>query len=365
MPLAADLDSSPGARFWVPRVNLCFAAEDPFVFAQRHAEAHASRLRAESLLRYHLYVDSMPVEDLAPLTTEQVNRMLGYALNSKRLKDRLMDTSQLIGEVNVDYTRTMNKMTFDAALRRGHSGCAAPLVALTEQFQQEEPKPAPLKGCVPVAEYDYPHQFSEYSFRTLLTKPEVISALARIRVECAKVLKMSLFNLHYTKSLRLDEFEQGQSQNTDQVGNYLKDTWSVALKNAIKSSFKDVGKGWYNLHEANMETYEFSKLKKFLTLTRFVMEDTLRFLLEESLTKYVAFITAACSTKVRVVSTCLVESDSPAAGSGPPRVSAPRKPPLLLLELQVSKDGSRLHYSAPLAAIITKATAVFDHAVTK
>ncbi|GFH19488.1 uncharacterized protein HaLaN_16441, partial [Haematococcus lacustris] len=68
---------------------------------------------------------------------------------------------------------------------------------------------------------------------------------------------------------------------------------------------------------------------------------------------------------VRVVSTCLVESDSPAAGSGPPRVSAPRKPPLLLLELQVSKDGSRLHYSAPLAAIITKATAVFDHAVTK
>ncbi|GFH19487.1 uncharacterized protein HaLaN_16440, partial [Haematococcus lacustris] len=149
-------------------------------------------------------------------TPRKVNRMLGYALNSKRLKDRLMDTSQLIGEVNVDYTRTMNKMSFDAALRRGHSGCAAPLVALTEQFQQEEQKPAPLKGCVSVAEYDYPHQFSEYSFRTLLTKPEVISALARIRVECAKVLKMSLFNLHYTKSLRLDEFEQGQSQNTDQ-----------------------------------------------------------------------------------------------------------------------------------------------------
>jgi hypothetical protein len=47
---------------------------------------------------------------------------------------------------------------------------------------------------------------------------EVIGALTRIRVECAKVLKMSLFNTYYTKSSRLDEFEQSQSQNTDQVG---------------------------------------------------------------------------------------------------------------------------------------------------
>ncbi len=39
-----------------------------------------------------------------------------------------------------------------------------------------------------------------------------------------------------------------------QIGNYLKDTWSVTLKNAIKNSFKDVGKGWFNLKETNMET---------------------------------------------------------------------------------------------------------------
>lgn len=42
----------------------------------------------------------------------------------------------------------------------------------------------------------------------------------------------------------------------------------MTLKVAIKSSFKDVGKGWYNLHESNMETYEFSKLRRFLTLVR-------------------------------------------------------------------------------------------------
>jgi dynein heavy chain len=60
------------APTWVPRINLCFAAEDPFVFARRHADAHAARRRAESLLRYNLYVDSMPMEDIPPLTSEQV-----------------------------------------------------------------------------------------------------------------------------------------------------------------------------------------------------------------------------------------------------------------------------------------------------
>lgn len=32
------------------------------------------------------------------------------------------------------------------------------------------------------------------------------------------------------------------NQPPAQVGNYLKDTWAITLKNSIKSSFKDVGK---------------------------------------------------------------------------------------------------------------------------
>ena len=58
----------------------------------------------------------------------------------------------------------------------------------------------------------------------------------------SQVLKMSMFSLYFTKSSRLDEFEQSQMQTIDQIGNYLKDTWSVTLKNTVKSSFKDVGK---------------------------------------------------------------------------------------------------------------------------
>ena len=64
--------ATPAELNWVPRVRLYFSAEDPFVFAKRYTDANASRARAESLLRYSLYIDSMPIDDLPPVSTEQV-----------------------------------------------------------------------------------------------------------------------------------------------------------------------------------------------------------------------------------------------------------------------------------------------------
>lgn len=57
-----------------------------------------------------------------------------------------------------------------------------------------------------------------------------------------------------------------------------------------RTSFKDVGKGWYNLAESNYEAYRFSKLRRFLGLVRFGMEDSLRYLIEGSIAKFVAFM---------------------------------------------------------------------------
>jgi dynein heavy chain len=76
-----------------------FQAEDPFLFAKRVAEAHQLRKRAESMLRYNLYVDSMPTDDIPGLTPEQINRMLASSTNSKRLREWAFDTSQLVAEV--------------------------------------------------------------------------------------------------------------------------------------------------------------------------------------------------------------------------------------------------------------------------
>ena len=389
-----DPMGAKGESEWVPRIKVCFSAEDPFVFARRYAAAHTGRARyesesknrslthqcqtnsdphcyrAESLLRYSLYIDSMPMEDIDPLNAEQVNRILSLAMNSRKLKDRIMESSAMIGEINMEYARTMNKIIFDRAIKRSkHESLsskipsALTMVKVSEDiFPVENPQVIPKKGTVDAPEHNFPQQFSEFSFKTLLTKPEVILALGRIKIECSKLLKQSIFSTNHTKSLRLDEFEQSQIQVIDQVGNYLKDTWCVALKSIIKSSFKDVGKGWFNLHETNMETYEFSKLRRFFNLVRYTMEDTLRLLVDDSLQKYVSFVSKSCSGRITVKSTNSIEVEV-ADEAGPPSL---RRPPLLTVELLPSKEApGEFVYSIPLDSIVAKLSLVFDHGIKK
>ena len=64
----------------------------------------------------------------------------------------------------------------------------------------------------------------------------------------------------------------------------------MRLEKIIKGSFKDVGKGWFNINESSKETYEYGKLKKFLTLVNFMMQDTVLNLCKNSVHEFVDFM---------------------------------------------------------------------------
>lgn len=53
---------------------------------------------------------------------------------------------------------------------------------------------------------------------------------------------------------------------------FLKDTWISTLRAAIRTSLRDVGKGWFNLDESNWAVYQISKLKKFMEMVKFIMQ---------------------------------------------------------------------------------------------
>lgn len=53
---------------------------------------------------------------------------------------------------------------------------------------------------------------------------------------------------------------------------FLKDSWISTLRNAIRTSLRDVGKGWFNIHEKNFQVYEISKLKKLMEMVKFIMQ---------------------------------------------------------------------------------------------
>ena len=57
-----------------------------------------------------------------------------------------------------------------------------------------------------------------------------------------------------------------------QVGLSLRDSWISSLRINIRSALRDVGKGWFNIHETNWEVYQISKLKKFMESVKFIMQ---------------------------------------------------------------------------------------------
>ena len=106
------IDSNEG-EIQVSRINFVLDAEDPRKFAKRVANAHQSRVYADSLIRYNYYIDNMPTNDLNDLDTEQKKRLEALA-KTKKLEGT--ETTSLLMEVNNDYARTMNKIIFDKFL---------------------------------------------------------------------------------------------------------------------------------------------------------------------------------------------------------------------------------------------------------
>jgi hypothetical protein len=75
-----------------------------------------------------------------------------------------------------------SQIIFDEAIRRGNSGCPAPMVSLSEQFPQEPRRPVPEQGTIRIEGFDFPQQFSEFSFKTLLTKVRMSSMLVCVLI---------------------------------------------------------------------------------------------------------------------------------------------------------------------------------------
>lgn len=89
-------------------------------------------------------------------------------------------------------------------------------------------------------------------------------------------------------------------QASDHVANYLTENWISTIKNLIRSSFKNIGKGWFNLNVELLETYMHSKLRRFLYMVKLMMSDAMRFMSEKSLQDYVSFITKHLSAKIKI-----------------------------------------------------------------
>ncbi|CAF4566002.1 unnamed protein product [Rotaria socialis] len=283
--------SGTHGRYWIPRIQLYFLAEDPRVFADRVTKAYHGRKRTEAELRSALFIDCMPIDGIGKLDDERIKRMIELTKTSaisKTIKDEYV--TPIVEEVNLDYARTMNSMIFEEVTQ------SDPISFAFITLPTKQRRPVPHTACVDIPEYSFNEVFDQFKFISLLTSKPAIDALKLVRTECDYVINnLSLLQKTIPKHVKLDEFESMQFNQTSTTHMYLTDTWKNNLRQGIKTKFIDVGRGWYNINESDFHIYQVSKLKKFIERVKFMMQDTLRFLVQDSCQNYVRMITDACS----------------------------------------------------------------------
>jgi dynein heavy chain len=181
----------------------------------------------------------------------------------------------LVNEADVDYAKAMNQLVFNDVVLRDPSAYPADISIAPPPVQHV---PTSAKAAPPVPGFaDTKHLFAVTS---LLQQPEIVAVLGKLTVECNKVVAMTLFQCKIAKYVKLEEFQTMQAQASDLVATHVRGAWVTECRKAIQSSLGPLSKGWYNLAETSQQVYEVSKLKKFLQLTKFLMHDTLRSLVQ-------------------------------------------------------------------------------------
>ncbi|XP_026529026.1 dynein heavy chain 1, axonemal [Notechis scutatus] len=339
-------------QYWVPRIRLLFLAEDPRNFAQRVISAHNLRKKTQALLLYNLYVDCMPVDGLQNIEEKSLQNMKQMAIQTSHLKkgSQILRRLHLLEkEVSLDYERTMNMINFDRIVTSKRQIFS--YVTLPEKEEEKVPE----KGLVEVPEYPFNEQRETFSFVSLLTRPEVIMALCQVRDECNKTAAMSLFHSTLTKYGRLETFEQIQTQTFSQISMFLKDTWINTLKIAVRSSLRDIGKGWYNLYETKWEVYRMSKLHQLMELIKFMLQDSVRYLVQDSLVNFTQLFLDACYSVLDCPENMMWGDD---LVNSPYK---PRKNPLFIIDLALDSFG--VHFSTPLENFETSIISLFNKGI--
>jgi len=117
---------------------------------------------------------------------------------------------------------------------------------------------------------------ANFSFRCLYISKEVLDTMINIKLECVNVAEKELiFLVEYTKTYYVTDFKQIQRTAFLGTKQRLTKVWLENIEAQIRRNLNKIGKGWYNMHETNTETYEFSKLKKFLSIVKYMMQEAL------------------------------------------------------------------------------------------
>lgn len=295
------------------KIYLLFDAENPFLFCKKVSQAAAERKKAESIIRYNLYIDKMGVDGLQEIN-EDIKKRLQISLSAlKTYKESIKDSENLFRDLSSNYLRTTNKIIFDKFY---YSHLSDLLIIQDLELPPEiinnpdiHVVKAREKGLEQIPSYNYISSYKQFTFHTLLCRKEIIECLQKIQEECNKIKDCNcIFNLDVKRPMRLLEFKSKQKNSINNMGKKM-DEWVKVIKDTLEKSLTGVGKGSFNLGVKSKEIYEYLKLKKYMTVVKCLMQDILYSLITKSMTQYVNFFKSYIPETVEIKSVSDVKNN--------------------------------------------------------
>ncbi|XP_050552040.1 dynein axonemal heavy chain 1 isoform X3 [Spodoptera frugiperda] len=277
-------------HYTIPRVRLMFKADDPETFAQRVKFAVDLRKEVENNLRFYLYLDCLLLEGLPGIPRHyipQIVKMVYIHRQAKELDEEHMN--YLKREVELLYTKMEGKMKIVYTIQKFRD-----LYNFIDAPTPDYVPPVPLFGRLPCVMEDFHGRVKYNQWYSLYVLTESVSCIHLVVDECLKVESMLFFTANYGRNASLAEFDAAQQHCTSMMLKYLNISWLNQTAHAIRMSFRDVGKGWFNIYEKKWEFYRVSKLSRFMQLVRFRMQYALRYCIEQSMAMYLNMLETPC-----------------------------------------------------------------------
>jgi dynein heavy chain len=323
-----------GEKMWMPRVAVLLKQDSAPSFMRRFSLAVKANALAEANLRYNLYLDNMPTDEVSPLPTDVIAIMSQLACNSAA-SNRMLDSdylkSVLIPEVCREYVRSVNRSIFDFH----RSDESSPLY---QQYAAARLPPLSNKPVVPeyglVASEPVQIQATKNAIYTTGCHFSfaALRAMQRVRHECQKMMAIGFFQVDLTKTLKLPDFKRLQAEASKFGTSTLKRSWMEALRQAIYNPLVEANEPDLDPNVTNKELYEKSKLKRLLSCVALMVADTLRDATVKAVSDYADFIEDMALFDVTISSF----SDIKSIPNNPKNPDVTDKRPLFSLELGMS-----------------------------
>ncbi|KAL4152555.1 hypothetical protein PRNP1_009483 [Phytophthora ramorum] len=304
---------SAGKRVGSPVMHrglLCIEKDDCEAFVQRIQRAVQRREQAEAALRQSLYVESMPISSDTQLDSHTISNILQLTLSSSSVPTNI-GTSALLEEVNADYMYTMNKLIFETNvddMENEFSDLKLPKVSA--------PPPPPQCGVISLPAYDYNRRFLDIATDKFVNLPFAVNALLDVRRSCVDVgtqkllLEQQPTEISFgsgarpqPKSITLAEFHSLHTQMSHTALRSMRDCWTRLAAKRIQLHFSQAQHLQYNPAEPNRQKYLEMPLRRFLQRVNYMIEDTLRLLIQQNFEGYAQFVEEMAGYHVEIPST--------------------------------------------------------------